>query len=141
MCECNVNVSSLVHDIETHVCLDMSHTRASMIDIINIIHKHTQMHIRHGNYFLLSLPMARDCYMSGRNVFDVRHVINKYQSQPNSHQKCSIIQVSNLLAVPEVCKDIVRSLGRDYRVYSISSKDSNPAGAKIVLAALSNGAA
>ena len=28
MCECDVNVSSLVHDIETHACLDMSHTRA-----------------------------------------------------------------------------------------------------------------
>ena len=53
MCECNVNVSSLVHNIETHACLDPSHTRASMIDIINIIRKHTQMHIRHGNYFLL----------------------------------------------------------------------------------------
>ena len=53
MCECNVNVSSLVHDIETHACLDMSHTRASMIEIINIIRTHTHMHIRHGNYFLI----------------------------------------------------------------------------------------
>ena len=53
MCECNVKVSSLVHNIETHSCLDPSHTRASMIDIINIIRKHTQMHIRYGNYFLL----------------------------------------------------------------------------------------
>ena len=53
MCECNVSVSSLVHDIETHACLIMSHTRASMIDIINIIRTHTQIHIRHGNYFLL----------------------------------------------------------------------------------------
>ena len=42
MCKRNVNVSSLVHNIETHACLDMSHTRASMIDMIDIIRKHTQ---------------------------------------------------------------------------------------------------
>ena len=35
MCECNVNVSSLVHNIETHACLDISPTRASMIGIID----------------------------------------------------------------------------------------------------------
>ena len=55
--------------------------------------------------------------------------------------KYSNIQVSNLSAVPEVCKDLVRSLGRDYRVYSIQSKDSNLTDQEIVLSALSNGAA
>ena len=55
--------------------------------------------------------------------------------------KYSNIQVSNLSAVPEVCKDLVRSLGRDYRVCSIQSKDSNRTAQEIVLAALSNDAA
>ena len=55
--------------------------------------------------------------------------------------KYSNIQVSNLSAVPEVCKDLVRSLDRDYRVYSIQSKDSNLTDEEIVLSALSNGAA
>ena len=55
--------------------------------------------------------------------------------------KYSIIQVSNLSAVPEVCKDLVRSLGRDYRVYSITSKDSNRTAREIVLSTLFDGAA
>ena len=51
--------------------------------------------------------------------------------------KYSIIRVNKLSAVPEVCKDLVRSLCRDYRVYSIQSKDSKPTARKIVLSALS----
>ena len=54
--------------------------------------------------------------------------------------KYSNIQVSNVSAVPEVCKDLVRSLGRDYTVYSIQSKDSNLTDQEIVLVALSYGA-
>ena len=55
--------------------------------------------------------------------------------------KYSNIQVSNLSAVLKVCKDLVRSLDRDYRVYSIQSKDSKLTDQEIVLSALSNGAA
>ena len=55
--------------------------------------------------------------------------------------KYSNIQVCTLSAVPEVCKDLVRSLGKDYRVYSIQSKDSKLTDQEIVLSALSNGAA
>ena len=55
--------------------------------------------------------------------------------------KYSNVQVSNLSAVPEVCKDLVRSLGRDYTVYSIQSKDCNLTDQEIVLVALSYGAA
>ena len=55
--------------------------------------------------------------------------------------KYSRIRVGNLSAVPEVCKDLVRSLGRDYRVYSIQSKDSNRTAREIVLSAISDGAA
>ena len=55
--------------------------------------------------------------------------------------KYSRIQVGNLSAVPEVCKDLVRSLGRNYRVYSVSSKDSNRTAREIVLSAMSDGAA
>ena len=55
--------------------------------------------------------------------------------------KYSRIRVGNLSAVPEVCKDLVRSLGRDYRVYSVSSKDSNRTAREIVLSVISDGAA
>ena len=55
--------------------------------------------------------------------------------------KYSNIQVSNLSAVPEACKDLVRSWGRDYRVYSVSSKDSNRTAREIVLSVISDGAA
>ena len=87
--------------------------------------------------------MARDCNRSERNVFDANQVSYNIQSQPNSLPKMlkySIFQVSNSLAVPEVCKDLVRSLCRDYRVYSIQSKDSKPTTREIVLSVLSAGA-
>ena len=43
MCECNVNASSLVHNIETHAYLDILPTRASMIDTIDNYTQSTQM--------------------------------------------------------------------------------------------------
>ena len=50
-------------------------------------------------------------------------------------------QVIKLSVVPEVCKDLLRSLVRDYRVYSIQSKDGNRPARTLVLSTLSNGAA
>ena len=55
--------------------------------------------------------------------------------------KYSKIQVNKLSALPEVCKNLVRSLGGDYRVYSIRSKDSHQTAREIILFALSNGGA
>ena len=50
----NIELQCYKEEIYTRIRrTDMSHTRASMIDIINIIRTHTQIHIRHGNYFLL----------------------------------------------------------------------------------------
>ena len=138
-CEC---VSSLVHNIETHACLDPSHTRANMIDIINIIRTPTQMHIRYGNYFLLVY-----LWQGIAIGLDVTCPTRVWSQTNNNHSrihikmlKYSIIRVNNLSAVPEVCKDLVRSLGRDYRVYSMTSKDSDRTARAIVLSALFDGA-
>ena len=53
----------------------------------------------------------------------------------------SILHSTPSLVTPEVCEDLVRSLGKDYRVYSIQSKDSNRTAREIVLSAISDGAA
>ena len=55
--------------IETHPCLGRPHTRASTIVTMGIIRNTFDVHMAL-QLFLTSLPMARDCYRSGRNVPD-----------------------------------------------------------------------
>ena len=50
--------------------------------------------------FLTSLPKARDCYGTGRNVPEMQvgvarqsHALHLDQSQPNSHQRCASAQI------------------------------------------------
>ena len=101
------------------------------------------MHIRYGNYFLLvylwqgiAIGLDVTCPTRVRSQTNINHSRIRIKMP-----KYSIIRVNNLSAVPEVCKDLVRSLGRDYGVYSIQSKDSNRTAREIVLSSLSDGAA
>ena len=80
----NVNASSLVHNIETHACLDILPTRASMIDTID---NYTQS--------LRCLIMC-ECNV---NVSSLVHNIETHACLDISHTRASMIDIINIIHI------------------------------------------